>query len=58
MSIFTPSLRATYRSFRDFQARRSASRALSAMDDVFLKDIGVSRSEIHAVVQGTRSHGA
>jgi uncharacterized protein YjiS (DUF1127 family) len=52
MIIFKPSVRATYRSFHDYRARRRAVRALLAMEDVFLKDIGVGRSEIHSVVQG------
>ena len=50
---FQAGVRAAYRSFHDYRARRSAVRArLLAMEDVFLKDIGVGRSEIHSVVQG------
>ena len=50
--MFIPGMRATYRAFKESQARRSAVRTLSGLDDTMLKDIGVSRSEIDAVVAG------
>lgn len=43
---------AAYRSFRTDRDRRIAYRTLSAMEDHLLKDIGISRSEISAVVYG------
>jgi uncharacterized protein YjiS (DUF1127 family) len=49
-------MRAAYRSFRDYRVRRLAERTLAAMEDAHLKDIGISRSEIGAVVHGLR-HG-
>ncbi len=56
MSSLTPRMRAAYRSFRGYQARRLAVRTLAAMEDALLKDIGISRSEIGSVVHGLR-HG-
>ncbi|RWL22625.1 MAG: DUF1127 domain-containing protein [Mesorhizobium sp.] len=47
-------MRAAYRSFRDYRAHRMAERTLAAMDDVFLRDIGISRSEIGLVVRGLK----
>jgi uncharacterized protein YjiS (DUF1127 family) len=51
MSTFTPSMRAAYRSFCEYRTRRRAVRMLGAMEDGFLKDIGIGRAEIHSVVQ-------
>jgi len=50
MSTFTPRMRAAYRSFCDYRTRRRAVRVLGAMEDGLLKDIGISRSEIHCAV--------
>ncbi|WP_353646897.1 DUF1127 domain-containing protein [Mesorhizobium sp. WSM2239] len=47
-------MRAAYRSFRSYRARRLAERTLAAMEDALLKDIGISRSEIDAVVRGLK----
>ncbi|RWM75552.1 MULTISPECIES: DUF1127 domain-containing protein [Mesorhizobium] len=47
-------MRAAYRSFRDYRAHRMAERTLAAMDDAFLRDIGISRSEIGLVVRGLK----
>lgn len=58
----SPALAATilaaYRAFRLARARRAAGRALSAMEDHMLKDLGISRSEIPLIVYGLRpAHG-
>jgi uncharacterized protein YjiS (DUF1127 family) len=54
MTNVRSSMRAAYQSFIDFRTRYRAVRDLSAMDDVFLKDIGIGRSEIHSVVREPR----
>jgi uncharacterized protein YjiS (DUF1127 family) len=54
MSIFTPRMRAAFQSYRDYRARRQAIQTLAAMDDALLKDIGISRSDILAVVCGLK----
>jgi uncharacterized protein YjiS (DUF1127 family) len=51
MSTLTPRMRAAYRSFCDYRTRRRAVRMLGAMEDGLLKDMGISRSEIHFAVQ-------
>ncbi|WP_292396853.1 DUF1127 domain-containing protein [Mesorhizobium sp.] len=48
-------MRAAYHSFRNYRVHRMAERALAAMDDALLKDIGISRSEIGLVVRGLQS---
>jgi uncharacterized protein YjiS (DUF1127 family) len=53
-SVLAGKILAAYRSFRVNRARRIASRALLAMEDHMLKDIGISRSEIPTVVHGLR----
>lgn len=53
-SFLAGKILATYRAFQVNRARRVASRALSAMEDHMLKDIGISRSEIPMVVHGLR----
>jgi uncharacterized protein YjiS (DUF1127 family) len=45
-------MRAAYHSFQDYRARRRAIQTLAAMDEALLKDIGISRSQIHSVVDG------
>ena len=51
-------MRAAYDAFRNYRVHRMAERALSAMDDALLRDIGISRSEIGSVVRGlNRSPG-
>ena len=45
-------MRAAYDAFRNYRVHRMAERALSAMDDALLRDIGISRSEIGSVVRG------
>lgn len=52
MSMFIPSLRAALRSYRHHRNHRMAVLALSSMEDSMLKDIGISRSDIHAAVSG------
>ncbi|RWP67665.1 MULTISPECIES: DUF1127 domain-containing protein [Mesorhizobium] len=47
-------MRAAYRSFRNYRIHRMAERTLAAMDDAFLRDIGISRSEIGLVVRGSK----
>lgn len=54
-SALTGKILAAYRAFQANRARRIASRALSAMDDHMLKDIGISRSEIPMAVYGLRA---
>jgi uncharacterized protein YjiS (DUF1127 family) len=57
-SFLSGKILATYRTFQVNRARRIAGRALSAMEDHMLKDIGISRSEIPMVVHGLRpAHG-
>jgi uncharacterized protein YjiS (DUF1127 family) len=51
MSPLTPKMRAAYHAFSEFRARRRTVQTLSAMDDVILNDIGISRSEIHSAVR-------
>ena len=38
--------------FWEYRDRRRAIRTLAAMDEALLKDIGLSRSEIHPAVHG------
>ena len=52
MSTLTPRMRAAYHSFLDYRVRRRAVRTLAALEDTLLKDIGISRSEIHFAVHG------
>ena len=52
MSTFMPSLRAALRSYRHHRNHHMAVVALSSMEDAMLKDIGISRSDIHAAVSG------
>ena len=52
MSIFAPRIRAAYQSFHNYRVERKAVRALGAMDDALLKDIGIGRSQIPSVVHG------
>ena len=47
MSRSVSRIRAAYRSLRDHRTRIRAGRNLAAMEDAFLKDIGISRAEIH-----------
>ena len=56
--MLMPGMRAAYRAFKESQARRSAVRTLSGLDDFMLKDIGIHRSEIDAVVAGLPARGA
>jgi uncharacterized protein YjiS (DUF1127 family) len=51
MSPLTPKMRAAYHAFSEYRARRRTVRALAAMDDVLLNDIGLSRSEIKSAVR-------
>jgi uncharacterized protein YjiS (DUF1127 family) len=48
MNLFT----SANRRLTDFLEQRKAVRQLSRLDDRMLKDIGVSRSAIHAAVSG------
>lgn len=41
-----------WRAYRAFLYRRSIARTLQSLDDRVLKDIGISRGEIEAVVAG------
>lgn len=50
--MFTSGIRTVYRSLVDNRARRNAERELAALDNFLLKDIGISRAEIHSVVHG------
>jgi uncharacterized protein YjiS (DUF1127 family) len=50
MSRSVSRIRAAYRSLRDDRTRMRAGRNLAAMEDAFLKDIGISRAEIHYCV--------
>ena len=57
MSRSVSRIRAAYRSLRDHRTRIRAGRNLAAMEDAFLRDIGISRAEIHySVARGSR-HG-
>jgi uncharacterized protein YjiS (DUF1127 family) len=59
MSRSVSKIRAAYRSLRDHRTRIRASRHLAAMEDAFLKDIGISRAEIHySVARRSRHEGA
>ena len=42
-----PALRQMVRTFRNWRAMRRAERELYALDDRTLKDIGITREEIH-----------
>jgi uncharacterized protein YjiS (DUF1127 family) len=53
MSRLTPRMRAAYHVFWEYRDRRRAIRTLAAMDEALLKDIGISRSEIHPAVHGS-----
>ncbi|WP_353824302.1 DUF1127 domain-containing protein [Mesorhizobium sp.] len=53
-SVAMSIMRAAYRSFRNYRIHRMAERTLAAMDDAFLRDIGISRSEIGLVVRGSK----
>ncbi|WP_292207314.1 DUF1127 domain-containing protein [Mesorhizobium sp.] len=53
-SVAMSIMRAAYRSFRNYRVHRMAERTLAAMDDAFLRDIGISRSEIGLVVRGLK----
>ena len=48
--MFTSSIRAAYRSLKDYRERRYAERELASLDNYLLKDMGISRSEIHSLV--------
>ena len=47
MSRSVSRIRAAYRSLRDHRTRIRGGRNLAAMEDAFLKDIGISRAEIY-----------
>ena len=57
MSRSVSRIRAAYRSLRDHRTRIRAGRNLAAMEDAFLKDIGISRAEIHYSVDRGSRHG-
>ena len=57
MSTLTPRMRAAYYSFLDYRVHRRAVRTLAAWRDALLKDIGISRSEIHFAVHGLGRDG-
>ena len=48
--MFSSTIRAAYRSLKDYRERRHAERELSSLDNFLLKDMGISRSEIHALI--------
>lgn len=50
-----PALWQMVRTFRNWQAMRRAEHELNALDDRTLKDIGITREEIHFTVRGRRS---
>ncbi len=52
MPKIIPGLRAAMRTYHHQRAHRQAVRALSAMEDAMLNDIGLSRSDICAAVDG------
>jgi uncharacterized protein YjiS (DUF1127 family) len=57
MSRSLSRIRAAYHSLRDHRTRIRVARTLAAMEDTFLRDIGISRAEIHySVALGSR-HG-
>jgi uncharacterized protein YjiS (DUF1127 family) len=43
------------RTFRNWRAMRRAEHELYALDDRTLKDIGMTREEVHFTVRGRRS---
>ncbi|WEX12009.1 DUF1127 domain-containing protein [Chelativorans sp. AA-79] len=43
-----------FRSYRARRAYREAARALEAMDDHLLKDIGIARSQIWSAIKNSR----
>jgi uncharacterized protein YjiS (DUF1127 family) len=47
---------AAYRSLRDHKTHIRVARNLAAMEDAFLRDIGISRAEIHYPVAGGLRH--
>jgi uncharacterized protein YjiS (DUF1127 family) len=51
---FFTRLKVAYKAYRDSRARRVATHTLAELDDHFLKDIGITRSEILSVVYGSR----
>jgi uncharacterized protein YjiS (DUF1127 family) len=52
MSKFMPgAFRAAMRSYRQRRAHRMTVLDLSAMEDAMLRDIGLTRSNIHAAVE-------
>lgn len=51
-SKLTASLTAIYHAYRTRQANRAGVMALSELDDYLLKDLGISRCEIHPDVYG------
>ncbi len=52
----TASLTGLFHTYRRHQERRAGVKALEGMDDYLLQDLGISRSEIFAVVHGL--HGS
>ncbi|MEM8796176.1 MAG: DUF1127 domain-containing protein [Pseudomonadota bacterium] len=51
---FRKSLKAFWRRFLKWQHRRAAAMTLRQLDDRLLKDLGIHRSEITAIVHGLR----
>jgi uncharacterized protein YjiS (DUF1127 family) len=48
----TDAVQSTARAYLDWRLRRATVRILTSMDDRMLRDIGMTRSEIHSVVYG------
>jgi uncharacterized protein YjiS (DUF1127 family) len=51
-------IRAAYRSIVDYRTRIRTARSLGVMGDGFLKDIGISRADIHYCLAHGSRHGS